>query len=97
MKTAQGCLQPSLPLPHLSRLPSSSESSLFLGELAGLIPVKVVVIGVLDSYSPGQSPAPALLFMFDLPFKFQKKLAELSIKDFSTCFFSPMTASVLAV
>lgn len=29
-----------------------------------------MIIGVLDSYSPGQSPESALLFMFDLPFKF---------------------------
>lgn len=31
-------------------------------------------IGVLDSYSPGQSPEPALLFMFDLPFKFPEEV-----------------------
>ena len=33
-----------------------------------------MIIGVLDSYSSGQSPAPALLFMFDLPFKFPEEV-----------------------
>lgn len=33
-----------------------------------------MIIGVLDSYSPGQSPEPALLFMFDLPFKFPEEV-----------------------
>lgn len=32
-----------------------------------------MIIGVLDSYSPGQSPEPALLFLFDLPFKFPEE------------------------
>lgn len=32
-----------------------------------------MIIGVLDSYSPGQSPESALLFMFDLPFKFPEE------------------------
>lgn len=33
-----------------------------------------MIIGVLDSYSPGHSPEPALLFMFDLPFKFWEEV-----------------------
>lgn len=33
-----------------------------------------MIIGVLDSYSAGQSPEPVLLFMFDLPFKFLEEV-----------------------
>lgn len=48
-----------------------------------------MIIGILDSYSPGQSPEPALLFMFDLPFKFPEEVGCTEDQRFLHLLLSP--------